>query len=176
MAKINLGTALYDAPFVIALGPGFTAGHDCHVVIETNRGHDLGRAIYTGCAEPNTGVPGTIQGMSHTRVLRAPIDGRIEPLAQIGDIIQVEQTIATIQGESIVAPFAGVLRGLIHPSVNVTKNMKIGDLDPRANQEHCFTISDKAFAIGGGVLEAVMASVPVRSVFFRVTDENPSGI
>jgi xanthine dehydrogenase accessory factor len=162
MEKRNLGTTIYDAPLVVALGPGFTAGVDCHAVIETNRGHALGRALYTGSAEPDTGEPGSVQGQTHSRILRAPADGFVEPLAEIGDSIAAGQVVANVAGQPVTAAFAGVLRGLVHSSARVTRGLKIGDLDPRARREHCFTISDKALAIGGGVLEAVMASPAVR--------------
>ena len=163
MQKVNLGTRLDDAPLVVALGPGFSAGLDCHVVIETNRGHDLGRVIEQGPAEADTGEPGSVGGKTHSRVLRAPADGHVQPLAQIGDTIEAGQTIATVSGEPIVAAFGGVLRGLIHEQVAVVAGMKVGDLDPRAKREHCFSISDKSLAIGGGVLEAVLAAPQVRT-------------
>jgi len=162
MAKVNTGTAMSDAPLVIALGPGFTAGNDCHAVIETNRGHWLGRVIYQGQAEPNTGRPGQVKGYTSDRVLRAPAAGKLIPLAQIGDVISQGQLVATVNGHEIRAPFDGVLRGLIHPNVELTAGLKVGDLDPRANRHHCFTISDKSLAIAGGVLEAILASEVVR--------------
>ena len=162
MEKRNLGTAIGDAPLVIAFGPGFNAGVDCHVVIETNRGHDLGRVIYEGCAEPDTGEPARVLDKTHTRVLRAPTSGRVEPLAEIGDHIEAGQVIARAAGEPVIAAFAGVLRGLIHESVQVTPGLKIGDLDPRAKREHCFTISDKSLSVGGGALEAVLSAPQIR--------------
>lgn len=158
MAKTNTGTNLTDAPLVIALGPGFTAGEDCHVVIETNRGHNLGRVITQGQAEANTGTPAVMKGYAANRVLRSPVDGKVMPCAAIGDRIKQGQLIATVAGQEIRAPFDGVLRGLVHSEVNVTTGMKIGDLDPRGVVEHCFTISDKSLAIGGGVLEAILSS------------------
>lgn len=157
MAKINTGTSLSTAPLVIALGPGFSAGVDCHAVIETKRGHRLGRVIEQGSAEPNTNMPGAVKGVTGDRVLRAPAAGSVEPAAQIGELIAAGQVIATVAGQPVRAPFAGVLRGLIHPAVAVTPGLKIGDLDPRGVVEHCFTISDKSLAIGGGVLEAILA-------------------
>lgn len=158
MAKRNLGTRREDAPLVIALGPGFSAGEDCHAVIETNRGHRLGRVIWSGPAEPNTGRPGTVQGRQSDRVLRAPADGTVEPRYAIGDFAREGDLIATVGGEPLRAPFDGVLRGLIHPSVSVTTGMKIGDLDPRGERDYCFEISEKALAIGGGVVEAVLSA------------------
>lgn len=162
MEKRNLGTTLADAPLVIALGPGFTAGQDCHAVIETNRGHRLGRVIEHGPAEPDSGEPGSVRSQTHSRVLRAPEAGFVEPLAQIGDLIASGQPIARVGASTITAGFDGVLRGLIHERVSVMRGMKIGDLDPRAEREMCFTISDKSLAVGGGVLEAVLAARQVR--------------
>lgn len=162
IAKRNLGTRLDDAPLVIALGPGFTAGVDCHVVIETKRGHRLGRPIEQGAAEADTGIPDLVNGIGTDRVLRAPTAGQVQPLVKIGDQVYNGQAVAQIGGITLYAPFAGTVRGLIHPSVTVTPGMKIGDLDPRDVVEHCFTISDKAFAIGGGVLEAILASAIMR--------------
>jgi len=158
MAKTNTGTNLTDAPLVIALGPGFTAGQDCHVVIETNRGHNLGRVITQGQAEANTGTPAVMKGYAANRVLRSPANGNVMSCTAIGDGIKQGQLIATVAGQEICAPFDGVLRGLVHSEVNVTIGMKIGDLDPRGVVEHCFTISDKSLAIGGGVLEAILSS------------------
>jgi len=165
MAKINTGTMIHDAPLVVALGPGFTAGQDCHAVIETNRGHWLGRVIHPGCgpavngqAQPDTRTPGLIESRAADRVLRAPAAGQVTPHARIGDRIAVGQLIATVNGHEIRAAFSGVLRGLVHPGVQVTPGLKIGDLDPRGEVSHCFTISDKSLAIGGGVLEAILAS------------------
>jgi xanthine dehydrogenase accessory factor len=162
MLKFNPDTNLTDAPFVIGLGPGYTTGKDCHVVVETNRGHDLGRVIWAGTAEPDTGEPGVVDGHGQSRVLRAPISGYVKPLAAIGDTLEVGQSIATIGEHTLTAPFKGVLRGLIHERVPVEPGMKIGDLDPRTRRENCFTISDKSLAIGGGVLEAVLSAPQIR--------------
>jgi xanthine dehydrogenase accessory factor len=156
LAKRNIDTTLEDAELVIALGPGFTVGVDCHAIVETHRGHTLGRVIWVGSALANTGIPGSIGGIETQRVLRAPRDGHIKPNATIGDKIEEGAVVATVEGEPIIAPFAGMLRGLIHESVAVWAGLKVGDLDPRSVREHCFTISDKALAIGGGVLEAVL--------------------
>lgn len=163
MAKRNTGTRRDDAPLVVALGPGFTAGADCHAVIETARGHNLGRVIWQGSAAPDTGEPGELPGVGRrgSRVLRAPAAGHVIGRYAIGDTLAEDAEIAVVRdaqgGEhAIVAPFAGVLRGLIHPSVTAPAGMKIGDLDPRADVAACFTVSDKALAIGGGVLEAIL--------------------
>lgn len=174
VAKRNLDTTIQDAELVIALGPGFSAGDDCHAVIETNRGHRLGRVIWHGTAEPNTGQPGNMMGVTSDRVLRAPIDGFVEPHAMIGDEIESGATIATVNGHAVIAAFTGRLRGLIHPSVSVTQGMKIGDLDPRCVYEHCFTISDKSLAIGGGVLEAILSQgiTPLKPLDRVIGSEN----
>lgn len=169
MEKRNPGTRMSDAPLVIALGPGYTAGVDCHAVIETNRGHYLGRAIWQGSAEADTGEPGSIGLKTQTRVLRAPADGHVRAHAQIGDVLAEGGLIAEVGGAEIRAPFAGALRGLIHERVPVQAGMKIGDLDPRAAPEHCFTISDKSLAIGGGVLEAVLSAPQVRERLSRTS-------
>ncbi len=163
MAKRNLGTRLSDARLVIALGPGFQTGQDCHAVIETNRGHYLGRVLYQGSAEPDTGQPGTLPGVSPnlSRVLRAPQEGHVLAHYAIGDRVPSGAIVAAVRGvrgmRPVVAPFSGVLRGLIHSQVPVHSGMKIGDLDPRAERDFCFTVSDKSLAIGGAVLEAVLA-------------------
>jgi xanthine dehydrogenase accessory factor len=163
MAKRNTGTHLGAAPLVVALGPGFTVGVDCHAVVETNRGHNLGRVLWQGSAEPDTGTPGELPGVGKqaSRVLRAPAAGHVIGRAAIGERVETGAIVAVLQTDDgamaeIVAPFAGVLRGLIHPSVEVWPGLKIGDLDPRAEPSYCFTVSDKSLAIGGAVLEAVL--------------------
>ena len=156
LAKRNLGTKITDAPTVIALGPGFTAGVDCHAVIETMRGHDLGRVILNGSAEPNTGIPGNISGFTTERVLRAPKDGIFHEVRQIGDIVEKGDLIASVDGKPIPATISGVIRGLLPTGTPVHTGMKSGDIDPRPIQSHCYTVSDKARAIGGGVLEAIL--------------------
>ena len=156
MAKRNIDTRPDQADLVIALGPGFTAGVDCHAVIETMRGHTLGRVIWEGAAIPNTGTPGIIGGKGAERVLRAPAAGTVDWKLDIGDLVQAGDLIGDVAGEPITAPFAGVLRGLIAPGTAVSAGLKIGDLDARADVDACFTISEKALAIGGGVLEAIL--------------------
>lgn len=162
MEKRNPGTTMNDAPLVIALGPGYTAGVDCHAVIETNRGHDLGRVIWQGPAAADTGEPGVMGGQTHSRVLRAPAAGHVRAHAAIGDTIQAGHAVAEVAGQPVRAAFTGVLRGIIHRQVMVTPGMKIGDLDPRADSRACFTISDKSLAVGGGALEAVLSAEAVR--------------
>lgn len=156
MAKHNLGTDIHTAPVVIGVGPGFFAGSDCDAVIETMRGHDLGRVIYKGGASPNTGIPGTIEGYAKERVIYAPCEGIIEVSCDIGSQVKKGESIARVRGTDIAAPISGVLRGMIRNEYMVEAGMKIGDIDPRANVQYCYTISDKARAVGGGVLEAIM--------------------
>jgi xanthine dehydrogenase accessory factor len=157
MAKRNTGVSISDAPLVIALGPGFSAGADAHCVIETNRGHDLGRLLYDGPASPDTGIPGPIGGHTSDRVLRAPCDGLFESDHSIGDIVQSGQQIGTVSKKPVASKLNGTLRGLICPGVAVTQGLKIGDVDPRGIVSYCYTISEKARALGGSVLEAVLA-------------------
>jgi xanthine dehydrogenase accessory factor len=156
MAKHNTGTSLQQAPLVIALGPGFTAGTDCHAVIETNRGHYLGRVLTEGCAEPDTGRPGNIGGKTDERILRAPVAGTVYGRAEIGDRVVGGQVVASVDGHEVAAGTGGVLRGLVRPGARVHAGEKIGDIDPRAAPEHCYLISDKSLAIAGGVLEAIL--------------------
>ena len=134
-------TKITDAPLVIGMGPGFTAGVNVHCVIETNRGHNLGRVFWNGSAEPDTGIPGTIKGEGIRRVVKSPCSGTFRPLAEIGDPVEEGDLIA---------------RGIIYPGIVVTEKLKIMDIDPRGKREHCFTVSDKASALGGGVLEAIL--------------------
>lgn len=155
MAKRNLGTQKSEAGFVIGVGPDFVAPHDVHAVVESNRGHDLGRVIYDGCAEAYTGVPGQIKGIATERVLRAPVDGQVKHVAQLGDEVKKDDLILCVDEREVRAPFDGIVRGLIR-EIKVNKNEKIGDVDPRARKEFCYTISEKARAIGGGVLEAIL--------------------
>lgn len=156
LAKRNLGTRITDAPVVIGVGPGFTAGLDCHGVVETMRGHTLGRVYYTGSALPNTGIPGLIGGFAGERVLRAPADGVFHQLLDIGAQVREGDTAATVGGVPMVCTISGILRGILMDGTPVFRGMKAGDVDPRCNPENCFTASDKALAVGGGVLEAVL--------------------
>jgi len=156
LAKRNLETCITDAPVVIALGPGFTAGVDAHAVIETMRGHHLGRVIWDGQALPNTGTPAEVGGEGERRVIRAHRAGSFRGVRAIGDFVQEGDMVAEIDGEPVPARLRGVLRGLLHDGLTVHSGMKVGDVDPRAEREHCFTVSDKALAIAGGVLEAIL--------------------
>lgn len=155
LAKKNLGTNITDAPFVIGIGPGFTAGYDCHCVVETKRGHTLGDTIYNGSAIPNTGVPGNVGGYTVERLIRAPGDGELTPLVSIGDMVKEGQPVAMSGPKQVSALMSGIVRGMLQPGVKVRENLKIGDIDARCERSACFTISDKARAVGGGVLEAV---------------------
>ena len=158
LAKRNTGTQLTDAPTVIALGPGFKAGFDCHWVIETMRGHTLGRVIGSGMALPNTGVPGEIGGHSADRVIRAPRAGLFSPVCSIGDSVEKGQTVAYVDGEPVVSLLKGVLRGILPEGTHVHEGMKSGDVDPRCAIQNCFSVSDKSLSIAGGVLEALLMS------------------
>ncbi|HYB00991.1 MAG TPA: selenium-dependent molybdenum cofactor biosynthesis protein YqeB [Ktedonobacteraceae bacterium] len=160
LLKRNSGITIQDAPIVIALGPGYEAGVDAHAVIETNRGHNLGRVYLEGSAEPNTAVPGTIGGYAGERLLRAPSAGKLYGMRQIGDQIREGEVVAFIKSDDATTPITaaipGILRGLVRDGLAVSAGMKVGDIDPRAIREHCFTISDKSRAIAGGVLEAIL--------------------
>ena len=156
LAKRNLGTRITDAPVVVGVGPGFTAGEDCHAVVETMRGHTLGRVIYSGSALPNTNIPGLIGGFAGERVLRAPCDGIFTAVHRIGDTVEEGETIGFVAGQPMKCTISGVLRGVLDDGVPVKKGMKSGDVDPRCKPEYCTTISDKALAVGGGVVEAVL--------------------
>ena len=156
LAKRNLGTTMGMAPIVVAAGPGFTAGVDCHAVVETMRGHYLGRVIYSGSALPNTNIPGLIGGYAGERVLRAPADGVFRGVREIGDRVEAGDVAGYVAGQPMVCTIGGVLRGLLADGVPVTKGMKSGDVDPRCAAEHCACASDKALAVGGGVLEALL--------------------
>ena len=156
LAKRNTGMRRDMAPITIALGPGFKAGEQVDVVIETNRGHNLGRLIFEGYAEPDTGVPAPVKGYGTERVLRAPCSGTIKHVADIGHIVKTGDIICYVDNQQVTAPFDGIVRGLIMDGREVVKNLKIGDVDPRPIKESCYTISDKARALGGAVLEAVL--------------------
>ncbi len=156
LAKKNLGTRMDDAPVVVGVGPGFTAGADCHAVVETQRGHNLGRVLYQGSPAPNTGVPGDIGGYTVQRLLRAPADGVFQPLAAIGDLVSAGDTVAVVGDAPVTAAISGVVRGLLPQGTPVRAGMKAGDVDPRGIKEYCFTVSDKSNAVAGGVLEAIL--------------------
>lgn len=156
LAKKNIGTTINMAPVVIGVGPGFYAGKDVHAVVETMRGHFLGKVILKGQAISNTGTPGDIGGYTTQRVLRAPKAGTFQSIKNIGDIVEKNDIVAQIDHHPIYASISGVLRGLLQDGLKVTPGFKIGDIDPRAEVKHCYSISDKARSVGGGVLEAIL--------------------
>lgn len=159
MAKKNLGTEKSDAPIVVGVGPGFTAGVNVHAVVESNRGHYLGRVLWQGKAEKNTGVPAPVAGYTDERVLRVPQKGLFESSHKIGDLVEAGEVLANVKGSPICAKIKGVLRGLLKSGIEVEEGIKAGDIDPRGDREYCYLISDKARAIGGGVLEAILSSL-----------------
>ena len=156
MAKYNTLTRIDQAELVIGLGPGFNAGHDVHAVVETERGHNLGKVIYNGQAAADTGDPGFIGGYSNERLLRAPHSGSFNPLKDIGDIVKAGETVALVDSIEIKAAIDGIVRGMLHPNIRVESGTKVGDIDPRGKQVDYRSISDKARAVGGGVLEAIL--------------------
>nr|CBX28760.1 hypothetical protein N47_L13580 [uncultured Desulfobacterium sp.] len=155
MAKRNTDTKTDEAPLVIGVGPGFTAGKNAHVVIESNRGHNLGRLIFKGSAEPHTGIPGSTKGYTVERVLCAPNNGLVKHNKNLGDEVKKGDLILYVNETPVNASIDGVLRGLIR-EIEVVEKEKIGDIDPRGDKQYCHTITEKARAIGGSVLEAVM--------------------
>lgn len=161
LAKKNLGTQITDAPLVIGVGPGFCAGRDCHAVIETMRGHTLGRVIWDGEPLPNTNIPGLIGGFAGERVLRAPDTGMFHQLRDVGALVESGETVGEVNGLPMVCTISGVLRGILPDDTPVAKGMKSGDVDPRGNIQNCYTVSDKASAIAGGVLEAILHTIPL---------------
>ncbi|KAB3532446.1 EF2563 family selenium-dependent molybdenum hydroxylase system protein [Alkaliphilus pronyensis] len=166
LAKKNTGTTINDAPIVIGLGPGFTAGIDVDIVIETNRGHNLGRIIYEGKGEEYTGIPGKIGGYTRERVIRSATEGVVKAYRKIGDIVKKGDIIAYIGDSEIRASIDGVIRGLIQTGTYVTKDYKIGDIDPRGNIQYVSTISEKGRCIAGGVLEALLHNIYLYSLYY----------
>lgn len=156
LAKQNLGTKINDAPIVIGCGPGFFAGVDCNLVIETKRGHYLGKIIENGPAIKNSGIPGVVEGRGLERVLYSPVKGKVEHIKKLGDIVEQDDIILKVGGVPVKSPFKGILRGLIVEGMMVPEAMKIGDVDPRLNPEYCFTISEKAMAIGRAAVEGTL--------------------
>lgn len=171
LAKKNLGTTMTDAPVVIAVGPGFEAGVDCHAVVETQRGHSLGRVFLKGGAAENTGIPGNIGGYTVERIIRAVKNGIFHPVCDIGEIVEAGQTVAYVDEEPVRCSVGGVLRGILPDNTPVFEGMKSGDVDPRCKIEHCYSVSDKALAVGGGVLEACMA-LTAYAVYVPQSPEN----
>lgn len=163
MLKRSPDTSMDNANMVIGLGPGFDAGKNCHAVIETKRGHTLGRVIWNGKPHEDTGVPEGIVNRHSERVLRAPIDGVLDNLADIGDRLEEGQVVGKIENVQISTPFRGVLRGILKSGTLVSKGLKIGDVDPRDDTSYCYLVSEKSLAIGGGVLEAILSKPELRS-------------
>ncbi|MBR4091328.1 MAG: EF2563 family selenium-dependent molybdenum hydroxylase system protein [Mogibacterium sp.] len=157
LAKRNTGTSPGDAKLVIGVGPGFTAGKDCHAVIETKRGHTLGRVIRKGSAIPNTGVPGNVGGQTIRRLIKAPVSGTFHPEKEIGDLVKEGVRVGNVDGVPVYALTDGKIRGMLQDGVPVTKGLKSGDVDPRGASVDHMTVSDKALSIGGGVLEAILS-------------------
>ena len=157
MRKAAPEIGLEAAPFVIGLGPGFKVGRDCHAVVETKRGHDLGRVIWEGAAEIDTAIPESVDGHDLDRVLRSPADGVLTEGIPLASLVEEGDEVARVGEGPIIAPFRGVLRGLLHDGVSVHRGMKVGDLDPRMDRTNATRISDKALAVGGGVLEAILS-------------------
>ena len=156
LAKRNLGTRITDAPCVVGVGPGFTAGTDCHAAVETMRGHYLGRVITDGSPLPNTNIPGLIGGFAGERVLRAPADGGCHQLLEIGAQVRAGDVAGEVEGVPMLCHIDGILRGILADGTPVFKGMKAGDVDPRGERKYCDTVSDKALAVGGGVLQAIL--------------------
>ena len=173
LAKRNLGTKIDDAPVVVGIGPGFTAGEDCRAVIETMRGHTLGRALYHGSPLPNTNIPGLIGGFTGERVLRAPDDGMFHQLLDIGTMVQAGDVAGEVNGKPMICTISGVIRGMLADGTPVFKGMKSGDVDPRGEISYCQTASDKAIAIGGGVLQAILEYTGVLNA---ATGKNALGV
>jgi xanthine dehydrogenase accessory factor len=156
-----------QALLAIGLGPGFQAGLDCHAVIETNRGPALGRVIWQGGAQDDTGIPERVGAYRSERVLRAPAAGVLDAVAEIGALLAEGDLVARVGVAEVRAPFHGVLRGLLHPGLEVRTGEKIGDLDPRGDPALCWLVSDKALAVGGGVLEAILSRPALRPLLWE---------
>ena len=162
MKKSPPGTRKDTASLVVGLGPGFNAGLNCHAVIETMRGHSLGRVIWQGPPLADTGIPEVVEDHQGERVLRAPRDGKVVAHAKICNRLAEGDLIAEVDGKKIRAPFKGILRGLVMEGLEVKAGMKVGDIDPRDEETYCVTISDKSLSVGGGVLEAILSKVELR--------------
>lgn len=166
MQKIHQTRSLEMAKLLIGLGPGFIAGENCHAAIETNRGHFLGRVYWQGAPEADTGIPGKVGEHAGERVLHSPIEGQVETIVEIGSLVDAGDLVLRVADHEIKAPFAGIVRGLIHPGLWVSEGTKLGDIDPRPEAFRCWTISEKSLAIGGGVLEAILTKPEIRSLLW----------
>ena len=166
MQKIHQTLSLELADLVVGLGPGFVPGDNCHAAIETNRGHFLGRVYWEGNPEADTGVPGKVGEYAQARVLHSPVDGVVETFVDIGECVSAGDLVLKVSDYEIRAPFAGVVRGLIHSGLLIQKGTKVGDVDPRPETFRCWTISEKSLAIGGGVLEAILTKPAIRHLLW----------
>lgn len=155
MRKKEPESQIRDEEIRIGLGPGFRAGWNCHAVVETLRGHSLGKVLYHGCASPDTRVPALVAGYGQERVIRAPGDGVFHPVVEIGDVVEQGQVLAQVGMATVQAGISGVVRGMLAPGTTVTQGMKAGDIDPRGERSYCFQVSDKSLAVAGGCLEAI---------------------
>lgn len=167
LLKAPVEAAVKPNPLLIGLGPGFTAGQNCHAVVETKRGHNLGRVYWQGSSEPNSGIPEMVLGYVEERVLRAPTEGVFHGLVKIGQKVAKGQKLAEVSRLYITAAFDGVVRGLLADGVPVIRGMKVGDLDPRMDLSLTQYVSDKALSIGGGVLEAILSQPELREKLSR---------
>lgn len=166
LAKRNIGTSKDDALIVIALGPGFTAPEDVHAVIETHRGHNLGKIIMLGSSKPNTGIPGNIEGFTHERVFRAPKVGKVKNIVDIGTMVSKGDILCKVDGMPVKSKIPGIVRGIIHDGLVVNEGEKLGDVDPRGKKDYCYSISDKGRTVAGGVLEAILYFLGRKTNFF----------
>jgi xanthine dehydrogenase accessory factor len=170
MRKTRDALSLNMAQLVVGLGPGFTVGENCHAAIETNRGHFLGRVYWQGSPQANTGIPGKVEGFTRERVLYAPIDGIVQTLVDFGDHVQPGDPVLMIGDQTVKTSLAGVVRGLIHPGIWVKHGTKVADIDPRPEDFRCRAVSEKALAIGGGVLEAILTKPEIRAALWNESD------
>jgi xanthine dehydrogenase accessory factor len=163
MVKRPSDLSLDAVPMIIGLGPGFMAGMDCHAVVETNRGHHMGRVFWEGSAQDDTGIPEKVAGHDVDRVLRAPASGRFEGMRPLASVVAKGTAVGKVGGVPVHAPFTGTLRGLLHDGLHIDAGAKVGDLDPRCDPTYCYQISDKSLAVGGGVLEALLSQPQIRA-------------
>lgn len=167
LLKQTEAASIDQAPLVIGLGPGFEAGRNCHAAVETNRGHRLGRVLWQGATQADTGIPGDIAGFRQERLLRAPITGVWQPLVEFGERVEAGQTVGIIETDgvrqAVVSSLGGIVRGLLHPGLVALRGAKLGDIDPRPDPDAIHTISDKSLAAGGAVLAAVLAWLNLQS-------------
>lgn len=168
MRKKYVYLPLDMAEMVVGLGPGFVVGENCHAAVETNRGHFLGRVYWEGSPQADTGIPGKVEAYTKERVLHAPASGEVVAHVKIGDSVKLGDVILSVDGANVLAPFDGVVRGLIREGIHVRKGMKVGDVDPRPETFRCWTVSEKSLAIAGGVLEAILTKETIRLKIWQV--------